>query len=207
MTEKDARGRLIEAALPLFATKGFKAVSIKEISQMAGVNGALINYYFGSKDGLYEAVLESQFSKFYTLLLKADWHTLEPVERVRQFIGNFIQMHRTNPYIRRLMTSELNHPSPCFESLAPKYISKLSGFLIQTIEEGMVKGQFRDDLNPTCTTAIIVGMVNYYFLAEPVIVKFIPQGGLVKNDWALFGLQAVKICMEGILQTGYKAEV
>jgi TetR/AcrR family transcriptional regulator len=205
MAEKEARARLIEAALPLFATKGFKAVSIKEISQTAGVNGALINYYFGSKDGLYEAVLESQFSKFHTLLLKSDWLTLEPIERVRQFICNFIQLHRTNPYIRRLMTSELNHPSSFFESLAPKYIRKLSGFLIQTIEEGMAKGQFRDDLNPTCTTAIIVGMVNYYFLAEPVLIKFLPKNSF-ENDWDSFGLQAVKICFEGILQPGNKSK-
>jgi TetR/AcrR family transcriptional regulator len=203
MGESDARTRLLEASLPLFATKGYKAVSFKEISEAAGVNGALINYYFKSKDGLYGAVLESQFSKFNSLMAQPDLAELEPIERIQRFIDNFIELHRSNQYIRRLMTSELNHPSHYFDQMAPEYITRFSGYLIQTLEEGKQKGQFRADLEPACAAAIVVGMVNYFFLAEPVVLKFLANAP-AQDVWDSFGAQAVTICLEGILRPGYQ---
>jgi AcrR family transcriptional regulator len=52
----EARDRLLRAALPLFAAKGFAKTSIREIAASAGVNIASISYYFGDKAGLYRAV-------------------------------------------------------------------------------------------------------------------------------------------------------
>lgn len=54
---KETRGRLLTAAAHLFADRGFQAVSIREIAKEAGVNSALVNYYFGSKDALFEEVI------------------------------------------------------------------------------------------------------------------------------------------------------
>ena len=51
-----ARRRLLEAALPLFAAKGYQQTSTREIADAAGANLAAINYYFGDKAGLYRAV-------------------------------------------------------------------------------------------------------------------------------------------------------
>lgn len=51
-----ARHRLLEAALPLFAAKGYQQTSTREIADAAGANLAAINYYFGDKAGLYRAV-------------------------------------------------------------------------------------------------------------------------------------------------------
>jgi TetR/AcrR family transcriptional regulator len=202
MSDNDAKLKLMEAALPLFATKGYSAVSIKEISEAAGVNSALINYYFKSKDGLYTAVVASQFDKFRTMILRPDLEKLEPIERIRQFILNFIRLHQANPYIRRLMTSEINQPSPCFEQFGREYLSKFSAVLMQTIEEGIAKGQFRDDLNPNYMIVAIIGMVNYYFVVEQVATKYVFKGKFEDQD--SFGMQIVQICMEGILRPGYQ---
>lgn len=55
---QEARSRLLDAALTLFANKGFAATSIREIAQSAQVNVSAISYYFGDKAGLYRAVYE-----------------------------------------------------------------------------------------------------------------------------------------------------
>ena len=62
MEQKDCRAELIAAATPLFATKGLNGVSTRELAQAAGNNLAMIAYYFGGKNGLYEAVLREVFS-------------------------------------------------------------------------------------------------------------------------------------------------
>lgn len=54
--------RILEAALELFATSGFEGASTRAIAERAGVNLPAIQYYFGSKEGLYRAVVE-QFSR------------------------------------------------------------------------------------------------------------------------------------------------
>ena len=58
---EETRSRILEAALELFAASGFEGASTRTIAEQAGVNLPAIQYYFGSKEGLYRAVVE-QFS-------------------------------------------------------------------------------------------------------------------------------------------------
>lgn len=59
---EETRGRILDAALELFAASGFEGASTRTIAERAGVNLPAIQYYFGSKEGLYRAVVE-QFSQ------------------------------------------------------------------------------------------------------------------------------------------------
>ncbi len=59
----DARERLLQAAAPLFASRGFNGVSVRELAESAGVNVAAISYHFGGKAGLYTASLEVLMEK------------------------------------------------------------------------------------------------------------------------------------------------
>jgi len=62
MNEKTGRTALIEAATPLFAAQGLNGVSVRELAKAGGTTAAMVSYYFGSKLGLYEAVLGEVFS-------------------------------------------------------------------------------------------------------------------------------------------------
>ena len=56
---EDTRRRILDAALPAFARDGYEGVSTRALAEQAGVNLPAIQYYFGSKEGLYRAVIES----------------------------------------------------------------------------------------------------------------------------------------------------
>jgi len=60
---QDSRERLLEAAIILFAQKGFDGVGIRELALKAQANSALVQYYFGSKEGLYTAALKFLFDQ------------------------------------------------------------------------------------------------------------------------------------------------
>ncbi|WP_431212540.1 TetR family transcriptional regulator [Puia sp. P3] len=64
----DKREHILTSAEKLFAEKGFDGTSVRDIAQLAGVNLAMISYYFGSKEKLLEALIE--FSRHVCL-----WHT------------------------------------------------------------------------------------------------------------------------------------
>ena len=59
MTTDDARTRMLNAAGPIFADKGFAAATVREICQQAEVNLAGVNYYFGDKERLYIETVKS----------------------------------------------------------------------------------------------------------------------------------------------------
>jgi AcrR family transcriptional regulator len=62
-SSQDSRERLLEAAIILFAQKGFDGVGTRELALKAQANSALVQYYFGSKEGLYAAALKFLFDK------------------------------------------------------------------------------------------------------------------------------------------------
>jgi AcrR family transcriptional regulator len=85
MERSDCRKRLIAAATPLFARNGLHGVNVRSLAKAAGVNLAMISYYFGGKDGLYAAVLEEQFASLNYVAQVAQM-AIPPWEKFRTYI-------------------------------------------------------------------------------------------------------------------------
>lgn len=112
--ETSSQIKLIKAAAPLFAKKGFASVSIHELAEAAQVNGALISYYYSNKEGLYLAVLEDQFIPIVQLTqIKRPMDRLSAAERLNQYAQQIIMLHSQYPFLIRLLYSELTNPSDC----------------------------------------------------------------------------------------------
>ncbi|MDR1962597.1 MAG: TetR/AcrR family transcriptional regulator [Planctomycetaceae bacterium] len=138
MMTDTAQLRIIEAAGPIFAQKGFAATTVREICSAAKVNQAAINYYFGSKEGLYKEVFASTYSSF-TPLNYADPDPSRPFEeRFRDII-----VRRTKEIFAtelicwkvQLIFRELHDPtSSCGEKLQ-EYILQDYKILYRYIDE------------------------------------------------------------------------
>src|SRR6185295_2727845 len=80
------RARIVEAAIDEFAARGFKGASMDAIAARTHTTRALINYYFGSKEKLYIAVLEQVYSEIRDAESKLDLDHLAPVDAVRRIV-------------------------------------------------------------------------------------------------------------------------
>src|SRR5690348_13017365 len=80
------RARIIEAAIDEFAARGFKGASMDAIAAGTHTTRALINYYFGSKEKLYIAVLEQVYGEIRDAEAKLDLEHLEPVSAIRRIV-------------------------------------------------------------------------------------------------------------------------
>lgn len=196
MVDKDSRNKLIDAATRLFALKGYAAVSIRELAQAAAVNSALINYHFGGKDGLYLAVLERNFSMISDSLHHIGASSLPFAEKLIQFMKILMHIHQSNPYLRKLMTSELNSPTPHFETIVKRYIMELYKFAYTTLGEAIKCGEIRADINPAFTIIAISGMVNFFYLAQPIVDELIPPDP--ERD-PKYLINLTKLLFEGLL--------
>lgn len=118
MAEPDTtRERLLEAAGPIFAAKGFEATNVREISQQAGVNLAAINYHFGTKNQFY---VETIRHAVQSLLAEVPWSELDsppgtpPEDALRRFLHGFVRRLFTRTarrWCHALIMREMQHPT------------------------------------------------------------------------------------------------
>lgn len=83
---EDTRGRILEAALAVFAERGFAGATTRLIAGAAGVNIATLAYHFGDKQGLYDAVIDGIYERILATELPTRWPE-DPRQRVRALVG------------------------------------------------------------------------------------------------------------------------
>lgn len=117
--------KLLRAATELFARNGYDGVSIREISEAAGVNSAMISYYFGGKRGLYSAALIAQLEELRDFL-SLDAEALDPRAVFRRYAEAACAIHEQNPYLlqyiyREFIAASGSAPLPFAKAVFPVY--------------------------------------------------------------------------------------
>ncbi|MFC5701858.1 TetR family transcriptional regulator [Cohnella faecalis] len=137
--EQDVKMRLLQAAKKLFARQGFDGTTIRQICEEAGANVALISYYFGGKDKIFQALLET----FFTQTVMDDILSGEPspVEGIRKVVKEVILFQLREPELVRLFQMEIMMFSPRIELLRQGKFP-LWHKLLHLLEQGREQGTF-----------------------------------------------------------------
>ena len=171
--EKDTRSKLIEIATELFATKGFAAVSVRELTVAAEVNVSAISYYFNGKEGLYKAVLKEQMAPVLDVLALAKKHeSPSPAKRLSFYAEQITHIHVQRPYLSHFISSEVIYPTGHGDSIIENHISQVHQYIENALQEGIANGDFRRDLNVSYAAIALSGIMNFYFISKPLYEKF-----------------------------------
>lgn len=158
------RQRLIEAARTLFAGNEFNAVSIKRIARSAGVNPAMIHYYFGDKRGLYLAIAEEVLGPLLD--------HLNPSTEPEDFIRGYTEVLIANPWWPGFLLREVVLGAEDFRAeFAARFGERLRAGLLAPIEARIRGGAMRADLDPRLALLSLMGLVVFPFLARPVAAR------------------------------------
>jgi TetR/AcrR family transcriptional regulator, regulator of cefoperazone and chloramphenicol sensitivity len=129
----ETRERLLAAGEQLFAERGFRKVTVREICTLARANVAAVNYYFGDKLGLYREVLQATIDTMRqtTEMARAEGEGQPPEEQLRRFIRVFIHRVLTPGHesIQRLIHRELHDPTPALEAIVEQAIRPRNEYL------------------------------------------------------------------------------
>lgn len=105
----DKREHILLVAEELFAEKGFDGTSVRDIAQLAGVNLAMISYYFGSKENLLKELIEYRFSYTISLLEeKSNDQLHSPWEKIEWLIDFYVDRIINNRRFHSIMSQEYN---------------------------------------------------------------------------------------------------
>lgn len=136
---EDPRLRLLDAAGEVFADKGFKGATVREISRLANVNIAAVNYYFRDKEHLYIEAVKLAACGVSLKVQAESWPAEMPAaEKIRAFIHIKVAqlMDKNKPaWHGRIMMREMAQPTAACEQLVREYIAPTAAILMQILGE------------------------------------------------------------------------
>ncbi len=170
----DKKLHIINHALELFAEKGFEGTSIRDLAARAGVNVAMVNYYFGSKEKLFESLVEQRASYSRVVLEEiANNTTYSDIEKVDHIIDNYINKLFTNRKFHRVLHQEMMLSQR--ETLQQAIVEILypNSLIIKgVLEAGIKNGTFRK-VDPPLVIASIAGTINQLLLSKTMCIKLL----------------------------------
>lgn len=162
--------KIKEAARKIFHEKGFDATRTRDIAEAAGINLALLNYYFRSKKKLYDIVMMETMEQFFGNVwgvMNDENTTLR--EKFAMFIEQYIDTLSANPNMPLfIMTEARKDAEGLFKKLTKTINIKDSVFLKQVMQE-MQAGNMTMNVNPIHWLMNVVSMVVFPFAVAPII--------------------------------------
>ncbi len=174
--ESSTRERILLAAVTVFAEKGFKGATVREICSKAGAaNLNSVIYYFNGKENLYKAVLAFMFEdadKFLPPESEQEAARAAPEKRLALFIRTYCRIiyvvnSRLDADLSAIFARELTHPSPFLAEMVARYIRPSSEELRSILRE-ILGGSPPAPVVRDCE-ACIMGQIYHHLLARPLI--------------------------------------
>ena len=178
------RNKLIDAAGYVFAERGYRAATIREICRRAGANVAAVNYTFGDKMGLYTEVLRHSVRAAQTAAMSAALDSsLSPEDTIRGVIRarlmSLCQEARPDWHIRLVM-HEFSHPTSAMGRVVDEGMRPIYDRVRKAV--GKVIGLPPDHETTRLSVNSIVGQILFYTFSWPVLAHLQPELKLTPNQ-------------------------
>jgi AcrR family transcriptional regulator len=175
--DADSESRILDAAHTVFLRRGTAGARMTEIAREAGVNHALLHYYFRSKQRLAEAVFRRAIGQFFPVMIGILASDAPIEEKVRRVAAAQIDMLLENRFLPGYLLAELNHyPERAAQLLgtmagtSPSNVrARLFGTLGKQLEDAARSGAIRP-IAPQAFVLNLVSMVVYPFAARPLVM-------------------------------------
>jgi AcrR family transcriptional regulator len=201
ITTPAPRESILDAAERLFARQGYAGTTIKQIGGDAGVNSALLYYYFADKEALYREVLARLISGLAAEGKRRIQGARDPREAIRALVEGQVEMLLARPHLPKLLVRELvDHQAMHAQGIITEHMAGLFSAVCELIREGQRAGIFRTELEPRYAAISTISQVVYFFLARPAIGLLMGQGPAVPPDETMreFGRHAASFALAAL---------
>jgi AcrR family transcriptional regulator len=173
----NVREQLLRAARELFLRYGYRSVSSRQIGAAAGVNFAMIRYYFGGKPGLYREILQS--------VLPPEIAALEAMQsggkelKLADILDRMTRVWAANPWIAGFVLREVLVPGgPMRAMFLREFPERLAPLVERAVRLEIERGTLRSDLDPKLLVLSMASLAVFPFLSYPLTSRVFG----VRND-------------------------
>ena len=161
---KTRKDRIMDAALRIFAEKGFQNATITEISKEAGVSEATIYEYFGTKEDLLFAIPEKITNETLEKSTKVIPYIKGVEGKIRAILLFYMELYQSNPDYSALILLQLMSNKRFRQTPAHAAIRRASHNLLDCIKEGIANSTFKKDCNPYLIRSMLMGTIEHLFI-------------------------------------------
>jgi AcrR family transcriptional regulator len=155
---EDKRRQLLDAAVRVFARKGFHASRVGDIAEEAGVAHGLLYHYFKSKDQVLEAVFHENWSVLLARIASVE-ETDEPAaDQLRHIATIVLRTWLHLPDVVTVVIREFGRSPELAERLGE--LTQPIDAIQRVIERGVARGEFRQDVDPRFAAAVVYGSID-----------------------------------------------
>jgi TetR/AcrR family transcriptional regulator len=190
--------RILKAARKVFQQKGMHGARMQDIADSAGINKALLHYYFRNKERLFEAVFKEAMEKFLPVLRELVESDVPPEQKIRSFVNGYMDVLLANPFLPAFIIHEMNQDAGRIEKLFfEKGVAANARRFFRNIEAASAAGKMKV-VDPRQLLINMVSLCVFPFAAKPIIIKIM---GMSEPEFQKFIGQRKEIITKLILQS------
>ncbi len=177
--QKNTEELILNAAKKLFISHGLEKTKMQQIADEAGINKALLHYYFRSKDKLFEAILEDVFSEIAPILQSFFGEKIPFLEKIGYFVETYIDLIKKNPFLPEFIFNELNRsPKRMINIMISVGVNPQ--IILDQMKQEVTNGSIKD-FDPKQLLVNILSLTIFPLIAKPILM-----GIMFENDDKLF---------------------
>jgi TetR/AcrR family fatty acid metabolism transcriptional regulator len=171
-SREDKRRRIIDAAVEVFADKGFFGARVSEIADTAGVADGTIYLYFESKDDILISLFREKMAEILHRLTSIIDIEATPEGKLRRYISEHLALVAEQPKLMQVLTVELRQSPRFMKEFSHRSFARYLALLAGIIEEGQRRGVFAGALQPTLMARAIFGAI------DEISLSWVLSGGV-----------------------------
>ena len=166
---------ILSTAMKLFGQKGFEGTSVRDIAKAADVNLAMINYYFGSKEKLFENVVEYKASGIKGVFAELEKSSIPQIDKVYKIIDSYIERMFSTPEFHHLLHRELSlDQRPQMHEAITEILLRNVLTIKSIMQNGIDSGEFKT-VDTELTIATLIGTINHLLISEAMCRKLLQK--------------------------------
>ncbi|TDH26564.1 TetR/AcrR family transcriptional regulator [Segetibacter sp. 3557_3] len=174
MVLSDKQLQILETAEKLFASKGFDGTSVRDIAEEAGVNLAMISYYFGSKLKLMEAIFEKRSmnvrERVDHLLQNS---ALEPMDKMYLLVDEYIsRVMEKQQFFKIMLCEQVVNKNPVIIKLINELKFKNAESITRLIKDGQKRGAFKKNIDVVFMMSTMIGTITQVMISQDYYREF-----------------------------------
>ncbi len=160
--------KILMAAEAIFLRDGYSGSRMQDIADHAGINKALLHYYFRSKDKLFESIFDKKIGVMFPQMEEIFEEENSFCEIICAFVEKYIATLSANPFLPLFVINTINKPDR--QDFIDKMPVSLIKKMIESYQRDLVLGKVKS-LNPAHLVISTLSMCAFPFMAKPIILK------------------------------------
>src|SRR5712691_3477636 len=160
MRDPDKPQQIIEAAVRVFARKGYFNSRVSDVAREAGIAAGTIYLYFKTKEDILTTLFREKMAEFVAKLWKAMADQPDPVSKVRRLVYLHFDLLERNPELAEVVQIELRQGQKFFRGASSQEIASYFALIGSVLEEGVGQGHFKSDLPVKVATKMLFGAMD-----------------------------------------------